>query len=102
MEDAKNSTIVLDMLGFLAMLSAIRLPPGFAPKWRCGGLGLGESSSALGLHAEGCMGRAAFSNFLSALIHPDRRSSRPKKGCPEIMRLAGNRADTELGQPLLV
>lgn len=60
MEDAKNSTMVLDMLGFLAMLSAISLPPGFASKWRCWGLGLGES---LGLHAGGCMGRAAFSEL---------------------------------------
>lgn len=32
MEDAKNSTMVLDMLGFLAMLSAVSLPPGFALK----------------------------------------------------------------------
>lgn len=63
MEDAKNSTMVLGMLGFWAMLSAISLPPGFALKWRRGGLGLRESSAALGLCAGGCMGGAAFSQL---------------------------------------
>lgn len=47
MEDAKNSTMVLNMLGFLAMLPAISLPPGFVPKWRCGELVLGERSAAV-------------------------------------------------------
>lgn len=64
MEDAKNSTMVVDMLGFLAMQSAISLPPGFAPKGRCGGLGLEKAMLPWGCMLEDAWVEQPFPNFL--------------------------------------
>lgn len=64
MEDAKNGTMVLDRSGFLAMLSAISLSPGFAPKWRHGVSAGGKQhcpeAVCQDLHRETCLLPAFF------------------------------------------
>jgi len=101
MEDAKTGMMVWDRSGFAAMLSAIRLPPGLAPKRRrgvrAGGKRRCPGAACQDLRRETCL--------CAAFLLPERTLSgdlRGQKGCPGITRPAGSRAKAGLDQPPLV
>ena len=79
MEDAKNGTTVLDRSGFLAMLSATGLPPGFALKRRYGVRAGAKAALPWGYVPGPAPGDMPSSSFLPALMHPVKRSSWPKR-----------------------
>jgi len=100
MEDAKTGMMVWDRSGFAAMLSAIRLPPGLAPKRRrgvrAGGKRRCPGAACQDLRRETCL--------CAAFLLPERILSgdlRGQKGCPGITRPAGSRAKAGLDQPPL-